>query len=97
MSIDTIQSLQLITSQKELIGTTKPPHSFANWLTESLSATNTKLLEADHALQQLATGQASSLHQTMLKLEDAKLSFQFLEQIRNRLMTAYQDLLKEQI
>ncbi|MCL5271969.1 MAG: flagellar hook-basal body complex protein FliE, partial [Gammaproteobacteria bacterium] len=59
--------------------------------------TNNQLNAADEALTQLASGHAENLHQTMLTLEQAKLSFQYLEQIRNRLMTAYQDLLREQI
>ncbi|CDZ77062.1 flagellar hook-basal body protein FliE [Legionella massiliensis] len=71
--------------------------SFANWLQGKVSETNEHLLNADQALQQLASGQAPSLHQTMLSLEQAKLSFQFLEQLRNRLMSAYQELLREQI
>lgn len=76
-----------------------PPvtNEFSHWLTDKISETNDKLVAADDALQQLASGQATSLHQTMLTLEEAKLSFQFLEQIRNRLMSAYQDILKEQI
>ena len=97
MTVNAIQALQLMIPLKELNATAQPTPSFANWLTEALSSTNNKLLEADHALQQLASGQAPSLHQTMLTLEDAKLSFQFLEQIRNRLMSAYQEILKEQI
>ncbi len=72
-------------------------NDFTHWLTDKVSETNDKLISADDALQQLASGQATSLHQTMLTLEEAKLSFQFLEQIRNRLMSAYQDILKEQI
>lgn len=71
--------------------------SFAHLLTDTVSNTNDHLLAADDALQQLASGHATSLHQTMLTLEEAKLSFQFLEQIRNRLMSAYQDILREQI
>ena len=67
--------------------------SFAHFLTD----TNDHLLAADSALQALASGQSTSLHQTMLSLEEAKISFQFLEQIRNRLMSAWQDILKEQI
>ncbi len=67
--------------------------AFADLLTD----TNDHLLAADNALQQLASGQAESLHKTMLTLEEAKLSFQFLEQIRNRLISAYQDILREQI
>lgn len=74
-----------------------PTPSFANWLTDTVNATNEQLLGADHALQQLASGQVANLHQTMLALEQAKLSFQFLEQVRNRLMSAYQDILREQI
>ena len=65
--------------------------------THLLADTNDKLLAADTALQQLASGNATSLHQTMLTMEEAKISFQFLEQVRNRLMSAYQDILREQI
>lgn len=71
--------------------------SFTHWLSEKILDTNTQLNNADLALTELATGQADNLHQTMLTLEQAKLSFHFLEQIRNRLMSAYQDLLREQI
>lgn len=67
--------------------------SFANWL----SYTNDTLIQADKNLQALASGQAQNLHETMLTLEEAKLSLQFLQQVRNRLLTAYQDLLREQI
>ncbi len=74
--------------------TAKPGmQAFSSLLTD----TNEHLLAADSALQQLASGQSTSLHQTMLTLEEAKLSFQFLEQIRNRLMSAWQDILREQI
>ncbi len=71
--------------------------SFATWITEAINNTNNELNHADQALQDLASGHAENLHQTMLTLEQAKLSFQYLEQIRNRLMCAYQDLLREQI
>lgn len=71
--------------------------SFAHFLTEKVTQTNDDLIAADTALQQLAGGHAHSLHQTMLTLEQAKLSFQLMEQVRNRLMSAYQDILREQI
>lgn len=97
MRIDDMLPIDLNPQIKEMTAVEKPAPSFANWLTDTVSATNQDLLTADNALRQLASGQAVSLHQTMLTLEQAKLSFQFLEQIRNRLMTAYQDILREQI
>lgn len=102
MMIDQINTLYLAPEmQAAEIRSIEPGNkstpSFANWLTDKLSETNGQLLDADKSLQQLASGQAPSLHQTMLTLEQAKLSFQFLEQIRNRLMSAYQEIMREQI
>jgi len=77
--------------------TEKPASSSAQAFTHFLTDTNDHLLAADNALQELASGQAPSLHQAMLTLEEAKISFQFLEQVRNRLMSAWQDILREQI
>ena len=97
MKIERALPIQFADNMKTLSPIEQTPPSFAHFLTDPVSTANTQLLAADTALQQLASGQASNLHQTMLILEEAKLSFQFLEQIRNRLMTAYQDILREQI
>ena len=99
MKIESTMPAYLTSSMKtmEIESADKPVSSFEHWLTDTVGQTNDKLLDADNALQELASGHASSLHHTMLKLEEAKLSFQYLEQIRNRLMSAYQDILREQI
>ncbi|MDI9817557.1 MULTISPECIES: flagellar hook-basal body complex protein FliE [unclassified Legionella] len=93
-----IESLNAIELSPELKTIEKPESpSFANWLTSKVEETNEQLQAADNALQQLTIGQTTNLHQTMLTLEQAKLSFQFLEQLRNRLMNAYQEIMREQI
>lgn len=97
MRIDDINSFYVTPKTQESQIVKQPETSFATWLGEQVSATNTQLNEADFALTQLASGKSDNLHQTMLAMEEAKLSFQFLEQIRNRLMSAYQDILREQI
>ena len=97
MSIAPISSL-LITQTKasaELVS--KPEATFSQWIEQQVTDTNTQLNAADNALNELASGRSENLHQTMITLEQAKLSFQYLEQIRNRLMSAYQDILREQI
>ncbi|KTD45371.1 flagellar hook-basal body protein FliE [Legionella quinlivanii] len=73
------------------------PDRFSHWLAAPIQQVNDKLIEADNSLQQLVSGQAANLHQVMWNLEEAKMSFQLLEQVRNRLMTAYQEIIKEQI
>ena len=70
---------------------------FAQWLQRSLAETNTKLVEADQQVQRLALGETDNLHHVMIALEDAKLSFQLMVQVRNRLLEAYQDILRMQV
>ncbi len=97
MKVEALNTINFHPESKtvELLDKTAP--SFSSWLKEKVTETNEQLVSADQALVQLASGQSPSLHQTMLTLEQAKLSFQFLEQVRNRLMSAYQELMREQI
>ncbi len=97
MNISSVSSLFLTPETRPLNSMEQPASSFSSWVGEKIAQTNNQLNAADEALTQLASGHAENLHQTMLTLEQAKLSFQFMEQIRNRLMSAYQDLLREQI
>ena len=99
MKIDTSMPFQFMQPLKKMELTEQPAASntFTQFLTDAVNSTNDHLLAADTALQQLASGQAANLHETILTLEEAKISFQFLEQVRNRLMSAYQDMLREQI
>jgi len=75
----------------------KPKISFHQEVFTLLNETNQKLGIADKALEELAKGHQENLHQTMIKLAEARLSFQFLDTIRKRLIEAYQTLLREPI
>ncbi|TMG74310.1 MAG: flagellar hook-basal body complex protein FliE [Betaproteobacteria bacterium] len=52
---------------------------------------------ADDAVRRLAVGEPVNLHQVMVQLERAKLQFELVLQVRNKLLEAYQDLLRMQI
>ena len=70
---------------------------FASWFEKSLAESNQQLLDADQQVTRLALGETDNLHQVMIKLEQAKLSFQLMVQVRNKLLEAYQDVLRMQI
>ena len=71
--------------------------SMINLFSDALSSINNELNITDKNLQNLAHGETQDLHEIMIQIEETKLSFQFLEQVRNRLLTAYQELMREQI
>lgn len=73
------------------------PSAFGQWFTQQLGQVNGQLEQADRQLQALATGEAQNLHQVMIALEEARLSFQLLVQVRNRALEAYQDVMRMQV
>lgn len=97
MRIDAIAPSLFSAEIKSIEVDPKPAINFDHFLGDNLSETNHRLNAADQALQDLAMGKSENLHQTMMTMEEAKLSMQMLEQVRNRLMGAWQELLREQI
>jgi flagellar hook-basal body complex protein FliE len=70
---------------------------FGAMVSQGLEAVNRDLVASQVDLQQLATGNAQNLHEMMIRLEESRLSFQLLMQVRGRLLEAYQDVMRMQV
>ena len=70
---------------------------FGEVLKDSLKQVNHLQHEADRAIQDLATGGPTTLHDTMLTIEKAELSFKLMMQVRNKIVEAYQEVLRMQV
>jgi flagellar hook-basal body complex protein FliE len=68
--------------------------SFGQMVSSGLQNVNEQLFTSQTDLQRLALGDAQNLHQIMIRLEESRLSFQLMMQVRNRLLEAYQDVMK---
>lgn len=71
--------------------------NFGELFSRGLSQVNEQLRASQVDLQQLATGEVQNLHQVMIRLEESRLSFQLMMQVRGRLLEAYQDIMKMQV
>jgi flagellar hook-basal body complex protein FliE len=69
---------------------------FGAWFASELQGVNTQLIASERGLQALAAGDAISLHEVMMRAEEAKLSFQLMVQVRNRALEAYQEIMRAQ-
>lgn len=87
----------------ELVGATAPPAlasasatsaGFGNMVTQGLEQVNQQLMSSQTDLQQLALGDVQNLHQVMIHLEEARMNFMLMQQVRSRLLEAYQDVMK---
>jgi len=74
-----------------------PAGNFATWFDHQVSELNTQMASAEKGVQQLATGDAASLHDVMIRMEEAKLAFHLAVQVRSRLLDAYQEVMRMQV
>jgi flagellar hook-basal body complex protein FliE len=71
--------------------------SFAGVLKSSLAEVNQLQQKADAAITALATGDKASLHDTMIAMEQADVSFRLMMQVRNKIVEAYQEIMRMQV
>ena len=70
---------------------------FGQMLKDSIAEVNRLHLEADQAIQDLAAGKATDIHKTMIAMEKAEVSFQLMMQVRNKVVAAYQEIMRMQV
>jgi flagellar hook-basal body complex protein FliE len=76
----------------------KKDGGFAAVLKSSLTEVNRMQQKADAAITALATGDNKvSLHETMIAMEQADVSFRMMMQVRNKIVEAYQEILRMQV
>jgi len=71
-----------------------PAPKFSHSLGELVAEVNRVQYEASAAVEGLATGKAGDLHEVMLAVNKAELSFTFLMEARNKLVEAYNEVMK---
>lgn len=71
--------------------------SFASMLGQMVSDVNAQQTASTQAVSALQSGQNVPLHQAVIAMEEANVSFQLMVEVRNRLMDAYQEVMRMQI
>lgn len=70
---------------------------FGNFLKGAVSEVNQLHHEANQAVEALTAGRSQDVHNTMIALQKADVSFQLLMQIRNKVVSAYETVMRMQI
>ncbi|PKM80892.1 MAG: flagellar hook-basal body complex protein FliE [Firmicutes bacterium HGW-Firmicutes-14] len=93
--LEILQTGQKLTEQP---GTGKEQKTgFADLLKGAINEVNALQNESQEAKVQLVTGEAEDLHQVMIAAEKANLAFQMTVQIRNKVVEAYQEIMRMQV
>ncbi|HTR99668.1 MAG TPA: flagellar hook-basal body complex protein FliE [Bacteroidota bacterium] len=71
--------------------------TFGQTLAKAVADVNALQAEAGKAAESMVKGEAVDLHDVMVAVEKAKTSFELLMEIRNKTISAYQELMRMQV
>ncbi len=105
MSIEAIKfglnSIQPITQQQPKVeGDAKSNKGggFGEVLTQVMKDVNSMQLEADQQIENVLTGKnGNNIHDAMVALEKADMAFQFMTTLQQKILKAYEEVVKTQI
>lgn len=74
-----------------------PAEGAGKFFSELVTKVNDLQLQSDKSIQALASGENKNLHEVMISMEKASISFQFMSSVRNKAMEAYQEIMRMQV
>ena len=74
-----------------------PVEGAGKFFSELVSKVNDLQTQSDKSIQGLASGENKNLHEVMISMEKASVSFLFMSQVRNKAIEAYQEVMRMQM
>ena len=78
-------------------GANETAKSFADTLKDAVQQVNVAQKESDVKMQELATGKSQNIHETMIASEKADIALRLMVQVRNKMIEAYQEMMRMQV
>jgi len=97
-----MQDISLNTHLNSLTSPQKSPETksvggFGEMFQTALKEVNKLQVESDQSMVKMQTGEASNLHEVGIAMEKADLSLRLVVQMRNKVLEAYQEIMRMQI
>jgi flagellar hook-basal body complex protein FliE len=97
-TIDGPSSITLMPPQtRDTSAISKNAAGFGDMLTSMMGKVNEAQITGDEAVTKLQSGEAKHLHEVMIAVEEADVSLRMLVQMRNKALTAYEEIMRMQI
>lgn len=96
-AIQPLQSLNNLSLDKVSEKDNNQGIGFGDVLNNALSQVNNLQQDSDKMAEKLATGETNDISQVMIASEKANLALQLTVQIRNKVVDAYQEIMRMQV
>jgi flagellar hook-basal body complex protein FliE len=97
-TIDGPNTITLMPAQaQDTSAVSKSAAGFGDMLSSMMSKVNQTQVAGDEAIVKLESGEAKHLHEVMIAVEEADISLRMLVQMRNKALSAYEEIMRMQI
>jgi flagellar hook-basal body complex protein FliE len=83
-----------INRNRQAAGPSKEAPSFKETLNSFLNDVNGLQKKADESIKKMAAGEINDVHQVMSSVEEANVAFNMMMEIRNKVLDAYQEVMR---
>jgi len=87
-----VSSVAQVSKKQQPAGT-----GFGEVLQKSMESVNSTLQEADELTRGLAAGEHGNIHETMIAIEKASISFKMATRVQQKAIAAYQEVMRIQL
>lgn len=70
--------------------------SFGQWLNKSIASVNEMQAQGDRSAEKLVTGESKDIHGTMIAMQKASISMSLMLEVRNKVISAYEEVKRMQ-
>jgi flagellar hook-basal body complex protein FliE len=82
---------------KPAAGVQNEGQPFSSLLSDAIADINKLQVNADETIAKVELGNTASIHEAVVALEKADISFRAMMQVRNKIMDAYQEIMRIQV
>ena len=76
---------------------TEAAGGFKQALSQTVQEINGLQTEADQAIQAMSVGEPKDVHEVMIAMEKAGISLRLMVQVRNKILAAYEEIMRLQV
>lgn len=96
-AIGAISALSAAAPQNMTPASGTPAADFGQMIGDGIAKLDSGLQIADQQLRTMAAGKEVAVHDVMISMEQARMNLMFMVEVRNRVVEAYQELMRMQL
>jgi len=92
LNIHLKQSGEVFGGERKTLNNTEGGETFGDFVKNAINSVNDTQQEANQKVTDFVSGKTDNVHDVMIAVEKAQLSFQLMTEIRNRVVDTYKEL-----